>query len=125
MGSIGHPETSVTNYHSTLHNVPEEQRSQEYESLATLQMSIKILKLVTKPTVRVKHKHEDLSNLADQQYQSLTYNVYVIGSSYSMNWAFCATCITSGRKSVICTVYVCAMTGVCSNETVSYWVMEV
>jgi len=41
MGPIGHPKTSVTNYHSTLHNIPEEQRSQESESFATLQKSIK------------------------------------------------------------------------------------
>jgi hypothetical protein len=30
MGSIAFPETSVTNYHSTLHNIPEERRSHPF-----------------------------------------------------------------------------------------------
>jgi hypothetical protein len=36
MGSIGSPETSVHNYHSTLRNIPEERTSQAYKQLRTV-----------------------------------------------------------------------------------------
>jgi hypothetical protein len=104
MGPIVCPETSVQDYHSTLRNTPEERGSHLHRV-----GSLKVLRLVIRPTYCCRPKKTTLTLAVEAQTNVTPLGVYERYSTYSrqIHWAELQLCLV--RVSYYCYFPLCSL----------------